>query len=166
MFIRLLLLFTLVPLLELWLLLRVGGVIGAAETILLVIVTGAVGAWFARQQGLMVLTAFQRAGARGEMPTDPIIDGLMILAGGAMLITPGIVTDLIGLTLVLPFTRPFLREALKRGLARRVTVVGGTAGFGYTVYSPPSDGPVPPPGQTVRPRPRADRDDKDDVIDV
>ncbi len=152
MFFKLFLLFTVVPVTELWLLILVGERIGGLQTVALVVVTGALGAWFARAQGAEVMRALQTATAQGRMPTDEVIDGALILAGGALLITPGVITDFVGLSLVAPFTRRPLRGWLKRTMAGRMTVV--TYGAPPFTRSRPGGQPTPPPAN-----------DKD-VIDV
>lgn len=155
MFFRLFLLFTIVPLAELALLIQVGAVIGAASTIALVIFTGAVGAWLAREQGLRVIREFNDAVRRGDMPTDSLIDGFMVVIGGAFLITPGIVTDIAGFILVIPVTRRLIRSYIKKNIQSRIEVVSfqpGPSAFHYTSYSSHT-GPTR-------------RDDDDDIIDV
>ena len=111
---RLFLLFTVIPLLELYLLVRIGSAIGAGATIALVLLTGALGAWFARLEGLRVLRRWQESLARQELPKDGVIDGLLIFVGGLMLITPGILTDIAGLSMVLPVTRRGIAAMLHR----------------------------------------------------
>ena len=87
MFLRLLLLFILVPLIELFLLVELGTVIGIGPTVLLVVATGVLGAWLARRQGLEVLTRVSEDLAQGRLPTDALIDGVLILIAGAVLLT-------------------------------------------------------------------------------
>ncbi len=115
MFARLLLLFTVVPLIELYLLIEVGTVIGAPSTILLVLGTGALGAILARLEGLRTLRQIQRNLAQGIVPAEEMLDGVIILAAGLLLITPGILTDAFGFLLLVPVTR----NAFKRRLRRR-----------------------------------------------
>lgn len=102
MFLRLLLLFTLVPLLELFLLVKLGTVIGIGATVLIVICTGVLGAWLARWQGLGVLRRLTEDVNQGRLPTDALIDGLLILIAGAVLLTPGLITDALGFLLLVP----------------------------------------------------------------
>lgn len=115
MLIRLLLLFTLVPLVELALLLRVGGLIGLGPTILLVVGTGLAGAWMARREGLRSWTAVQEELAAGRFPAGELLHSLLILVAGAVLLTPGVLTDVAGLLLLV---RP-VRAAAIRGLRGR-----------------------------------------------
>lgn len=113
---RLILLFTLVPLVELALLLWVGKEIGVWATLGLVIITGVVGASLAKLQGLGVLRRIREEMARGILPAERLFDGLLILVGGLLLLTPGFLTDILGLLTLIPPTR----GALKRWLQRRV----------------------------------------------
>ena len=119
MFFRLLLLFTAVPLIELALLVEIGRVVGLPATIALVLTTGVLGAWLARSQGLRTLARFQQELAAGRMPTDALLDGLMILVAGAVLLTPGLLTDLFGFALLTPALRRAVRQAVARKLRQR-----------------------------------------------
>ncbi|UYZ12694.1 membrane protein FxsA [Brevibacillus sp. WF146] len=109
-------LFIVVPAIELWGLIAVGKVIGGWNTVALVILTGLVGAWLAKQQGMQVLRLLQFQLSRGQMPTEALIDGALILAGGVLLLTPGFFTDLFGLVFLIPYTRMIVRHLLKRWL--------------------------------------------------
>lgn len=129
---RLVLIFVLVPLLELAILLQIGQFAGAAPTIALVVATGIAGAVLARQQGARALRAVQQELAAGQLPGRSLLDGLAVLAGGALLLTPGIVTDVLGFSLVLPFSRGWLRSLVQRALERRVRA--GEVQFG--VFGP------------------------------
>ena len=113
---RLVLLFALVPLVELILLVEIGRRIGTVPTVLLVIGTGLLGAYFAKSQGLATLRRVQRDLERGQVPAEGLIDGVLILLGGLLLLTPGVLTDAAGLLLVLPAPR----FAFKRWLRRRL----------------------------------------------
>ena len=123
MLLRLAALFVLVPLIELALLLYLASWTDWSFTLGLVIITGIVGAWLARREGLRCWQGVQRELAEGRLPTDALLDGPMILVAGALLLTPGILTDLVGFGLLV---RP-LRERVKRSMAQRlkaqVTVV-------------------------------------------
>ncbi len=114
MFFRLLLLFTIVPLTELYLLLQVGSVLGVGLTILLVVGTGVVGAYLARLEGWRTLRQMQENLHNGIAPTGELIDAALILGAGLLLITPGIVTDIVGFSLLLPPTRTALKRAIRR----------------------------------------------------
>jgi UPF0716 protein FxsA len=113
MFLRLLLLFTCIPLVELYLLLQIGSVLGALNTILLVIITGMLGAYLAQQEGLRTLERIRTLMSRGEMPSEPLIDALLILVAGFVLITPGILTDLLGFLMLIPATRAPIRRWIR-----------------------------------------------------
>jgi len=115
---RLLLLFITLPLLELILLLQIGSLVGAWPTFGLVVTTGLLGAALARSQGLRVVAAVQRRLAQGELPGEELMDGLAVLVGGAFLLTPGVLTDLLGFALLLPFTRSAIRRGVEARLAK------------------------------------------------
>ena len=110
MFLRLLLLFTIVPLVELFLLVKLGTVIGVGPTVLVVICTGVLGASLARWQGLGVLRRVSDDLAQGRLPADALIDGLLILIAGAVLLTPGLITDALGFMLLVPQGRALVRR--------------------------------------------------------
>lgn len=110
----LILLFTILPALELALLIKVGSHIGAFNTILIVILTGAVGAVLARYEGFRVLTKIQDSLQKGIMPSTDLLDGMMILAGGVALLTPGFITDILGLLLLFPVSRAGIKWLLRR----------------------------------------------------
>jgi UPF0716 protein FxsA len=116
MFFRLLLVFTLVPLAELYLLLQVGSVLGVGLTILLVVGTGVVGAYLARLEGWRTLRQMQDNLHNGIAPTGGLIDAALILGAGLLLITPGIVTDMVGFGLLFPPSRAGLKRAIRRRL--------------------------------------------------
>ena len=108
MMLRLFLIFTILPALELFLLFRVSDYLGSAETVLLIIVTGILGSHMARQEGGAVLKKLITELQSGRSPAKEITEGVMILAGGLLLVTPGVVTDFIGFSLIVPVTRKFL----------------------------------------------------------
>jgi UPF0716 protein FxsA len=110
------LLFTLVPALELYLIVTIGARIGILNTIFVIIATGVLGMALARNEGMMVLERIRSAAARGEMPQDSIVDGLLILVAGALLVTPGFFTDILGLLALFPLTRPLLRRPILKRL--------------------------------------------------
>lgn len=118
MFFNLLLLFTVVPALELALLIKVGTHIGVGNTLLLIILTGILGASLARLQGFSVLRNIQESLNRGEMPTEEMFSGIMILVGGIVLLTPGFITDIIGFMLLIPFTRDLIKFWLRHKIQR------------------------------------------------
>lgn len=120
MFIKLMLVFIIVPIVEIYVLLSVGGLIGLAPTIGLVFLTGIAGAYLARSQGLNLMLKIQQELAAGRMPTEELIDGAMILSGGLLLLTPGFCTDLFGFLLLAPFSRAFLKRSLKKLLEQMI----------------------------------------------
>jgi UPF0716 protein FxsA len=120
MLLRLLLLFTLVPLVELYLLIKLGQYIGVGATVAIVIGTGVVGAWLTRRQGLNVLRELRQRIESGEMPTGPLIDGLLILFAGAVLLTPGLITDACGFLLLTPRFRAIVRRMIADSLKSRI----------------------------------------------
>ena len=117
----LILLFTLVPVVELALLIRLGQHIRVSYTLAVVILTGIAGAYLARSQGLAILRRIQEDINKGIMPADKIFDGMLILGGGILLLTPGLVTDLIGFMALAPFTRRLIRLWLKRKAENIIT---------------------------------------------
>lgn len=119
MLFRLFLLFTLVPLLELYLLITIGGIVGVWTTVGLVVFTGALGAVLTRIEGLRVLRRVQEEWSQGRVPTDELLDGLLILIAGAVLLTPGLITDGLGFFLLAPPGRRVIRKAISRVAARR-----------------------------------------------
>jgi UPF0716 protein FxsA len=121
MFLRLLLLFTLVPLIELFLLVKLGTLIGIGATVLIVISTGVLGAWLARRQGLGVLRRLSEDLNEGRLPGDTLIDGLLILIAGALLLTPGLITDTIGFLLLVPQGRTVVRRMVAARFEKRTT---------------------------------------------
>ena len=109
-----------IPLLELFLLTRVSAILGFGPTVLLVIVTGVVGSRLARSQGARVWTQIQKELASGRIPTKSGVDALLVLAAGLMLVTPGVLTDGVGLALLFPFVRNAIRPALVNWFKSRV----------------------------------------------
>ncbi|NNC54230.1 MAG: FxsA family protein, partial [Pseudomonadales bacterium] len=99
------LLFFLVPLLEVWILVRVGSLVGAPWLIVSIIATAAIGVFFLRAQGLATLFRAQRALAGGELPTLALFEGALLLVAGALLLTPGFATDAVGFVLLWPLGR-------------------------------------------------------------
>ena len=120
MLVKLLLAFILIPLIELFLLVWVAEQISFWRTVALVIVTGVIGSVLARRQGLQAWQRFRRATAEGRLPGREIQDGLMIAIAAALLLTPGILTDLAGFLLLTPPVRHVIRRALARHMAGRV----------------------------------------------
>ncbi len=114
-------LFTLVPLLELYLLIRLGAYIGAVDTIAIVIGTGVAGGLLAKSQGLAVLDRMRAELNKGRLPAESLFDGLLILIAGAMLITPGLLTDGLGLLLLIPWSRQAFKSWLKKKIQEKIS---------------------------------------------
>jgi UPF0716 protein FxsA len=119
------LLFVVLPVVEIYVLIQIGQVIGAWWTVLLLIADGFLGSWLMKREGSRAWAALQAALSEGRMPARQLADGALVLIGGTLLITPGFVTDLAGLFCVLPLTRPVARAALTRYLARRMLAATG-----------------------------------------
>jgi UPF0716 protein FxsA len=121
MLLGLFLLFTLVPLVELYLLIRLGTYIGAVDTIAIVILTGLLGGLLAKSQGLAVIDRMRTELNQGRPPAESLFDGLLILMAGAMLITPGLLTDGLGLLLLIPWSRQAFKSWLGRKIQERIS---------------------------------------------
>lgn len=107
-----------VPIAELYVIVQVAQGIGVLETIGLLIAVSVLGAWLLKQQGLQTWARIQESLSQGRMPAGELVDGALILLGGALLLTPGFLTDVVGLVFVLPPTRAALKVAARRLLAR------------------------------------------------
>jgi UPF0716 protein FxsA len=116
----LLILFIVVPAVELALLIEIGRHIGVLATFGLIVGTGVLGVHLARQQGMQVLRQMQDEMASGRVPVGPLLDGILILLAGAVLITPGVLTDLFGFLCLLPGTRRIVKDLLRRRFGRYV----------------------------------------------
>ncbi|MGH2746354.1 MAG: FxsA family protein [Actinomycetota bacterium] len=108
----------LVPLAELWVIVQVAQGIGVLNAIGLLLLVSVAGAWLLKQQGMATWRRLQATLQRGEMPTGEVTDGAMILLGGALLLTPGFITDVVGLVLLVPVTRTALKGGMRKLLAR------------------------------------------------
>lgn len=118
------LLFLLVPFLELLVILQVGRSIGALNTIGLLVLVSIVGAWLVKREGVGVLRRAQAQMHRGAVPATELIDGALILFAGALLLTPGFLSDVVGILLLLPPVRLAVRAFARRRLAHRVRIYG------------------------------------------
>ena len=127
---KLLALFTLVPLAELGLLVWVGSLIGGWATVGLVILTGIAGAYLVRHAGRQVMGDWQRSMAQGAMPKDGITRGALVLVGGALLLTPGVLTDVIGVLMLVPGPRDIMAKGLKAHMKKRMARAANFHGFG------------------------------------
>lgn len=152
MFKYLFLAFTVVPFVELYLLLFIGREIGFWPTMASVLVTGLVGAMLARKEGLRVLRRWQESLAQGRMPEEGLLGGVLVLVGGVLLVAPGVLTDVTGLLLLFPPTRKVVAALVRRRLERRMAA--GT--LRVTTFQ---SGPFPggPFGTPPREAPFADR---------
>jgi UPF0716 protein FxsA len=141
----LLALFIVVPLAELYVILKVGDAIGAIWTILLLAADSVLGAILLRTQGRSVWRRFNTALADGKMPHREVIDGVLVVFGGAFLITPGFITDVVGILLLVPPTRAVIRRLLVSRLGRRIAVNAATRGrMRYDVEGTAREDPNPP----------------------
>lgn len=128
MFTKLFLLFIIVPFIELYALIAIGEVVGAANTVLLVMLTGAVGAYLAKREGIAVWGKIQRELKAGNLPKDELLDGVLLLVSGIVLITPGIFTDMFGIILLTPFGRAFVRKYISNKIKKSMNIhVSGAA---------------------------------------
>ena len=127
MLIRLFILFAVIPVIELYLLIKVGSLIGALPTVALVLSISLAGAWLVRHQGFEILRRIQAELAQGRLPAAELLDGAMVLVGGVLLLTPGFFTDVLGLFFLIPFTRAVIKQLthlwLQRRLARGVITI-------------------------------------------
>tara|TARA_S200000501_G_scaffold233388_1_gene218961 strand:+ start:2011 stop:2403 length:393 start_codon:yes stop_codon:yes gene_type:complete len=110
---QLLLIFITIPILEIAVLLKLDETIGLGQTIFLIFITGIIGAWLVRQQGLSIIFKIRKELTNGKIPAKQMIDGVMILIAGAVLITPGLITDVVGFLLLIPYTRNFIRKWIR-----------------------------------------------------
>jgi UPF0716 protein FxsA len=161
----LIVLFILVPIAEIYLIIQIGQEIGAGWTVVLLIADSIIGARLLSWQGRSAWRAFQDALAAGRIPHREIIDGVMIVVGGAFLLTPGFITDVFGLLLLLPPTRALIRRAVVASIVRRGAVTRmvffaagrGPRGGSRGPYTPPGRGPEgPDPGPYTPPGPGPD----------
>lgn len=114
MFLKLFLSFTIIPFLEIYLLIKIGSHLGAFNTVILVILTGLLGALLARFQGLQTMLKVRESLNRGEMPAEELFDALLIFLAGVVLLTPGFLTDLAGLIILIPNTRLLFKRWLRK----------------------------------------------------
>ena len=140
--------FVVVPLVEIFVLIQVGQVIGPWWTILLLIADSILGTWLIRREGGRAFAALRTAMTSGQMPAKELADGALILIGGTLMLSPGFVTDLFGILLILPFTRPLARRALTGVITRRLV------GAGAAAYMPRTTGSSA--GNEQRPHPNPD----------
>jgi UPF0716 protein FxsA len=136
--------FIVVPLLELYVIIQVGGAIGVGPTIALLLIDSLLGAFLLRHQGRSAWVAFNRALAESRVPAKEVLDGVLIIFGGALLLTPGFLTDILGLVLLIPPTRAIVRSFLKWVGISRLSWGPRAAVWGYgRVRRDPGSGPRP-----------------------
>jgi UPF0716 protein FxsA len=162
------LLFVVVPVLEIYVLIQVGQVIGAWWTILLLVADGFLGSWLMKREGTRAWGALREALESRRMPARELADGALILVGGTLLLTPGFLSDFVGFFFVLPFTRPVARRALTRFLTRKFLSGPGAPGsLGRMPSGTGAAGPAgaPGPGPRTRQRPGPDSVVQGEVVD-
>src|SRR3954447_19718549 len=170
----LVLIFIVVPLAELYVIIQVGQAIGLVPTLVILLADAILGSMLLRQQGRAAWVRFNRALAEGRLPHKEVFDGVLIIFGGALLITPGFLTDILGLILLIPPTRAIVRAFAARSVRRRMAtgaVTIWTVGRGprpprerSARGGPPRSGPAPedpfsweePPAPPRRPGPQPD----------
>ena len=143
MFSILVLLFTVVPALEIYLLFSIGAQIGGLNTLMVVLLTGVVGASLAKSQGMAILANIQNDLNRGALPANQLIHGLLVFGGGLLLLTPGFMTDILGLSMVFPGTRHILvlylktyfEKGIQSGNIKFSTFGNAGGGFSYSTNS-------------------------------
>jgi UPF0716 protein FxsA len=158
--------FLLVPVVEIYVIIQVGQVIGALPTVALLVFEGLLGSWLVRREGRVAWNALRASAGSGRLPTKELTDAGLILVVGTLLLTPGFVTDVFGFFFVLPPTRPLARRLLRWFIARRATRVvvarvpwaapprdggphgsrpaGGSSGSRVVTGETLPDGPTPP----------------------
>lgn len=153
----LIVLFIVVPIVELYVIIQVGGAIGVLPTIALLVADSVLGSVLMRSQGRAAWRSFQAATAAGRVPAREVLDGALVIFGGALLLTPGFVTDVLGLALLLPPTRALVRRRLVGGVLKRMAgpaAIPGAMAFRFAS------------GARGRPqRPDARQPGADDVVD-
>ena len=119
MLLKLFLAFTIIPIIEIYLLIEIGSMFGALTAVTLVILTGFLGAFLARMQGLQTLYRIQNSLREGRMPSGELLDALLIVIAGLVLLTPGFLTDSAGFLLLIPATRNSIKYWLRRQIELR-----------------------------------------------
>ena len=145
MFLLLVVLFVVMPIAELWVIVASAQQIGVPETLAILVLVSIVGAWLCKRAGLGVLRRLQRTVDQGQLPTAELTDGFLVLLAGALMLTPGFITDFLAILLLLPPTRAVARRILMRRIRARLVDYGTARGATFM---------------------RGRRGDADDVIDV
>ena len=133
MFLKLVLLFTIIPLTELYILMKLGAHFGVGITLFLVIGTGVLGAYLARLEGYRVLFKIQQETRVGRMPASELIDAGLIFAAGVVLLTPGLLTDILGFFILFPATRAIFKRWLMRKIKNAMERSSGFTDIHYHV---------------------------------
>ena len=128
MFLKLFLAFTIVPFVEIYLLIKIGAQVGAFNTVLIVILTGLLGASLARREGIKTMTKVRESLNRGELPAEEMLDAMLIFAAGIVLLTPGFITDITGLALLVPQARFWFKAWLRKKFVEWLQRGGGNRG--------------------------------------
>jgi UPF0716 protein FxsA len=131
--IALIAIFVLVPLAELYVILKVGDAIGTLPTLALLVADSLLGSWLLKSQGRAVWRRFNETMRSGRVPHREIVDGVLVIFGGAFLITPGFITDVVGVALLIPPTRALIRRSLQRRMEKRAVAGGGSRRSQYDV---------------------------------
>jgi UPF0716 protein FxsA len=139
----LILLFIVVPIAELYVIIQVGQAIGVVPTLVLLLADALLGSWLLKREGRSAWRRFNEALAARRFPGREVADGALIIVGGTLLLTPGFITDIFGLFLLLPPTRAVARRLLKRLTIGRFAVVT-TSGGGFGPFDPPGGGGARP----------------------
>ena len=153
----LVLLFIVVPILELWVIIEVGGLIGIVPTLALLLADWLLGALLLRHQGRGAWERFNKAIAERRFPGREVADGLLITIGATLLLTPGFITDFFGILLLLPPTRAIVRRLLRGVVGRRFILMGGPAGAAYGAATPAAAPTTTPADRRARSRRRRER---------
>src|SRR4051794_3243347 len=141
----LILLFIVVPIAELYVIIQVGQLIGVLPTLVLLLADALLGSWLLKHQGRGAWRRFNEALAARRFPGREVIDGALIIVGGTLLLTPGFLTDIVGVFLLVPPTRAVARRLLKRFTIGRFAVIAIPGGRGALGRPPARRGPPPPP---------------------
>jgi UPF0716 protein FxsA len=157
-------LFVIVQIVEIWLLIQVGQAIGGWQTLVLLILDSLLGAWLLRREGRRTWRAFRLALDERRVPAREVADGVLVIIGGTLLITPGFLSDIVGLLFLLPPTRAAIRPMITRVFARRFGVAGLVTGAGSrpgrgqaSPHPTVLEGEVVDPGQHEGPPPGGER---------
>lgn len=145
------LLFLVMPIAELYVIVQVAGGLGVLPTIALLLAVSVAGAWLVKWQGIVTLARFQRRVMSGQLPTAELVDGILVICAGALLLTPGFLTDVTGLLLLLPPVRAVVRAGLLRRFRTRPPRVSARfVRFGSVIDVDDVDRPPGPSGATPR----------------